>query len=449
MTSTADSALEARLNDFDPDLRRKALEALRGRPGAGGASSASDALAVNMHCHSFHSYNGYGLSPSGLAWLGRKLGLHAMGIVDFDVLDGVEEFLDAASRLGLRACAGMETRVFVPEFSDRVINSPGEPGISYHMGAGFVPGAIAEPAFLDRLKRTAQERNRDVVGRVNPALAPADLDYDHDVLRRTPSGNATERHICAAYVEAAVREFPDPEERAAFWSERLGVAEAAVRAILDDVPRLEALVRAKTMKAGGIGYVLPEGPGFPELEAVNAFVLANGAIPTMTWLDGTSPGEQAQSELMDVMAASGAAALNIIPDRNWNHADPAERRRKAELMNAVIAEAAARDWPILAGTEMNAPGQRQVDDFNAPEMARHRETFVEGARIFYAHTRMQAQAGMGLLSDWAGKCFATPRARNAFFAKLGAALEPGDAYGLSGVHLGLTPEEVLRAAGAR
>ena len=65
-----------------------------------------------------------------------------MGIVDFDVLDAVEEFLDACEAAGVRGSAGIESRVFIPEFADREINSPGEPGVYYHMGIGFTGGAL-------------------------------------------------------------------------------------------------------------------------------------------------------------------------------------------------------------------------------------------------------------------------------------------------------------------
>jgi len=40
----------------------------------------------------------------------------------------VDEFLSACEIAGVRGSAGMETRVFIPEFADREINSPGEPG---------------------------------------------------------------------------------------------------------------------------------------------------------------------------------------------------------------------------------------------------------------------------------------------------------------------------------
>ena len=91
------------------------------------------------------------------------------GIVDFDVLDGLDEFWAASRLLDLKACVGIESRVFVPEFSDRVINSPGEPGISYHMGTGFTTTEIPPEAqsFLDGMRRTSEERNRAMVERVN------------------------------------------------------------------------------------------------------------------------------------------------------------------------------------------------------------------------------------------------------------------------------------------
>ncbi|MCB0130129.1 MAG: hypothetical protein KDD78_04750, partial [Caldilineaceae bacterium] len=78
-------------------------------------------MAVNMHCHTFYSFNAYGLSPMALAWLARREQYAALGIVDFDVLDGVDEFLDACEQLDVRGSAGIETRVFVPEFADREI----------------------------------------------------------------------------------------------------------------------------------------------------------------------------------------------------------------------------------------------------------------------------------------------------------------------------------------
>ena len=74
---------------------------------------------VNLHCHTFFSFNAYGHSPASLAWLAKKRGFAAVGIVDFDVLDAVDEFLAACDLAGVRGSAGIETRVFIPEFATR------------------------------------------------------------------------------------------------------------------------------------------------------------------------------------------------------------------------------------------------------------------------------------------------------------------------------------------
>ena len=100
---------------------------------------------ANMHCHTFYSFNAYGYSPTGLAWLAKSQGWPLMGLIDFDVLDGVDEFLSACDAAGVRGSCGIETRVFFPEFSTRETNSPGEPGIMYHIGLGFA-SSTPDPA---------------------------------------------------------------------------------------------------------------------------------------------------------------------------------------------------------------------------------------------------------------------------------------------------------------
>ncbi len=400
-------------------------------------------MALNLHAHTFFSFNGYGYSPSAFAYLAKREGLLAAGIVDFDVLDGADEFLEAAVLLGFRACTGIETRVYVPEFADREINSPGEPGIAYHMGVGFVRSDAKDTAFLVRLKESAQRRNRDIVARVNPYLAPVRVDFERDVLPLTPNGNATERHICEAYAREAEARMTDDGERADFWAQKLGEERAKVEKVLRDGPGMQALIRAKTMKRGGMGYVQPDGPSFPKLDAFNSFVRGEGAIPTIAWLDGTSAGEADVAALLDFHAAHGALALNIIPDRNWNVSNDAERARKVGLLDAVVAAARARHMPVFVGTEMNAHGQRFVDDFSVPTMLRHAGTFVDGAYIAHGHTMLERAAGMGYVSAWAERYLENLSARYAFYREIGERLAPGRKKSIEGTSERNTPAEIL------
>ncbi|MCG3149276.1 MAG: hypothetical protein PCFJNLEI_02736 [Verrucomicrobiae bacterium] len=379
------------LDSFDPAQRRAALAELL----AQNPKPPPLTTDVNLHSHTFFSYNAYGYSPTKFAWLARQRGLAAAGIVDFDVLDGLEEFWEAGKLCGLKRCVSMETRVFVPEFETRVINSPGEPGIAYHMGVGFT-----KPVEHPTLRQTSEQRNRELVARVNAFTAPITIDYDKDVLPLTPNGNATERHICEAYSKKGDK---------AFWISKLGDAPL-------NAAKLQAMIRAKLMKKGGVGYVQPGKGSFPLMAEVNQFILDAGAIPTLTWLDGTSDGEQCIAELFEVAMKSGAAALNIIPDRNYT---PGVKDQKLNNLYQVVNLAEKHNFPVIVGTEMNAPGNKFVDDFATKELKPLVPVFLKGAYIVYAHSVLQRREGRGYLSDWAKQQFRSVAEKNEYFMKFG------------------------------
>jgi hypothetical protein len=418
--------LEFQLNDFSSSVRARAISELAALARREAIALEPEGEVANLHCHTFFSFNAYGYSPSGLAWLAKQRGFKLMGIVDFDVLDGVDEFLQACESLGVRGSAGMETRVYLPEFATREINSPGEPGVFYYMGIGFTSSQapnMAAPILAD-MRRRADQRNRAMLARLNPYLSPVTIDYDQDVLPLTPAGNATERHILAAYLRAAADDFEDPVR---FWSCKLQMTPEQVAAQIEDGPVFTNTVRSKLMKLGGVGYTQP-GPGtFPSVDEVNQLVTACGALPCATWLDGLSAGEQAMEELLNLLIDKGAVALNIIPDRNWNIADQELRRVKLQNLYAVVALAAKLDLPLNIGTEMNAPGQKLIDDFDAPELAPVSAAFLEGTYFIYGHTVMQRGLGLGYRSEWAQQHLLTRRERNKFYARAGRLIPPGKA----------------------
>ncbi len=440
-------ALEEQLNDFSAEKRSAALSSLLTLAKQETLECSPEMEVANMHSHTFFSYNGYDYSPSALAWLAKRQGYKLMGIVDFDVLDGVDEFLTACDAVGVRGTAGMETRVFLPEFASREINSPGEPGIFYHMGIGFVSSLVpdTEPeagAILADMRTRAYRRNRDVVQRVNAYLEPLKIDYDTDVLPLTPSGNATERHICAAYVAAANAQTPDPVR---FWADKLTTGSDGIAAIINDGPAIQNLVRSKLMKRGGAGYVQPGPETFPAIDDVNKVITACGALPCATWLDGTSAGESAEEELLNLLIGKGIVAFNIVPDRNWNIKNPQEKSEKLEQLYRVVDLARSLDLPINVGTEMNAFGKKTIDDFNAPELAPVRDAFMHGAYFIYGHTAMQRGAGMGYQSQWTQQYLPSRAERNDFYTQVGRLVNPGkeSLRNLGNLSGKLTPSQVL------
>lgn len=433
--------LENRLNSFNPEVRARSLAELVALAEGGEIALEPTASSANMHCHTFFSFNAYGHSPTSLAWLAKRRGFQAIGMVDFDVLDGVDEFLNACEQVGVRGSAGIETRVFIPEFATREINSPGEPGVCYHMGIGFTSSAVPghSAAILADLRRRAAQRNRDIVERVNAHLDTVVLDYEKDIVPLTPGGSPTERHIVQAYVQAAARKGLD---LTAFWATKLNTSPEQIDKVIGDPAQFQNLVRSRLMKQGGVGYVQPEAGAFPTVDSFHQLIEACGALPCAAWLDGTSAGEQAVGELLELLIGKGVVAFNIVPDRNWNIADPETRRVKVQNLYEVVRIAQELALPLNVGTEMNSFGQKLVDDFDAPELAPVRQAFIDGAHFIYGHTALQRAAGLGYQSEWAKNHLPSRRERNAFYTRVGYWLLPGREYGAA-LHSAMSPDELL------
>lgn len=421
--------LVEQLDSFDAGERRSALEELARRARAGAIERQEPEGWINLHSHTFFSYNGYGYSPSRFAWEAWRRGLEVAGIVDFDVLDGTEEFLKAGRLLGLKTTAGFETRVFIPEYSDRVINSPKEPGVYYLVGTGFVTppeeGTQASKTLAD-MKERAQERNREMMRKVNDYLDEVQLNYENDVVPLTVAGNVTERHMVAAYEKKAREVAESEEELISFWAKKLNESGEKIRGLIDDIPALKGLIRSKLMKHGGVGYAQPDAGSFPTLQKVNDLTLSCDAIPSGCWLNGTSEGEKHPVKHFSFLRDKGCVTITIIPDRNWNvPAD--EREEKVLKLNEAISAAGELDLPILVGTEMNKYGNRFVDDFSSEAIATHLETFRRGAHIAWGHTLLQMTAEVSYTGEWARRHFADRTAeKNEFFRRIGAVPYPED-----------------------
>jgi hypothetical protein len=428
--------LQTDLNSFDVQRRQQAVAQLA----AGHYSSLALRDIANMHCHTFYSFNAYGHSPSSLVWLARQQAFKLIGMVDFDVLDGVDEFLSACDALGVRGSAGMETRVFLPEFATREINSPGEPGVLYHMGIGFSSSHIPDSAqpILQDLRHRARHRNLELIQRVNTHLAPVTIDYETDVLPLTPAANPTERHIVQAYIQAAER---TQVNVGAFWADKLGMTTEQTRTLLDSPANLANTIRSKLMKKGGPGYITPDAETFPRIEPFHELITTCGALPCAAWLDGTTPGEEAIEELLALLMSKGVVTFNIVPDRNWNISDPAHKQRKLQKLYDVVALTQALDLPLNVGTEMNSYGQKLVDDFDAPELAPVRQAFLDGAHFIYGHTVLQRQFGMGYQSEWARATLPGRKERNQFYAQVGYRHQPGASLTCS---VEMTPSQILQ-----
>ncbi len=331
----------------------------------------------NMHIHSFHSFNYNNWSPSRIILEAYRHGLKHIGIVDFDTIAATEEAHIASKKIGIPTLTGLETRVHVSFFADRVINSPGEPGIYYINGLGFTkfpqPGTEAERIYKN-LHFIASRRNKLVVDKLNQFLTPVKIDYEKDVLPLSPSHNPTERHIIKAYVEKAKIIMENQENQ--FWADILKISPENVAILKEQKPGdfMEKL-RSILVKNGGPGYVQPEPETFPEMKDFINMTQDSGAIVVGNWLDGTTEGEKNPEEFLEFMIASGIKVMNIIPERNWNIQNPEEKTKKVKNLDVFLATCRGKNIPVICGTEMNKYGQPFIDNYDTPELRKHLEWF--------------------------------------------------------------------------
>ncbi|MBN1671404.1 MAG: hypothetical protein JXR37_10245 [Kiritimatiellae bacterium] len=415
------SSIETELDSFDAEKRRAVLTRLART--ATGALATVPAANVNMHMHSFFSYNAAGHSPSHLAWQAFDSALYAAGLCDFDVLDGLSEFLAAGLLLRLRATVNLETRAYLKEFAGLEINSPGEPGVTYLMGAGFcrpVDPDTREGQTLSSFKEQAALRNKALVARINAQLEAGALDYEADVLPLTPAGYATERHIVKAYIRKTSAVQAKPKAFESFWAQTLKSKPAEVEALQKDPVAFEEKVRARLVKQGGLGYEEPTPAAFPKADDFMAWVKSCRAIPMATWLDGTSKGESDGRKMLECLQAKGAAALNIIPDRNWNIEDSKIRALKLRKLGDIVGIAREMQMPLSIGTEMNKDGQPPFDDLSGEALRPYAPAFLDGARVLVGHGWLSRYADFPYTGEAAAAEFGRDlAAKNAFFAATG------------------------------
>ncbi|MFA5859430.1 MAG: hypothetical protein WC955_10235 [Elusimicrobiota bacterium] len=382
----------------------------------------------NLHCHTIYSFNGYGFTPQRVVWEAFKAGVDTVGIVEFDVLDSLDEALEAGAVLGIKTVVGLETRVFVSEYAQKVMNSPKEPGVCYFMGTGFYkkPGVHTEPmAMMTRMRDAAKQRNAGIVNRINEYLGDVNLDYDSHVVPLTPAGNVTERHIFAALSRVVNDKFSaDPMEHAKYWAEKIAITRKDVSAVIDRPADLQELIRGRLMKYGGVAYVQPDAESFPILDDVVRMIVSADALPTLAWLDGTNDGERVCQKYLEFMINKGVVAVNVIPERNWNVNDKTKMFKISKL-HELLTIAQDLQLPVIAGTEMNKYGQRVVDDFTVPDLAPYVDDFQHGAEFIYGHTVMGKLLNKGFNSEWAQQVFPDRVQRTGYFTKIGELAPPG------------------------
>lgn len=383
----------------------------------------------DIHIHTREgSYNAQDWTTRRVIWEGYHNHSDVVGTVDFDCLASMERGWQDAWLLAQKYVSSFETRVFLPQCGNMIINSPGEPGVAYMMVAGCSPGTEVEAA-LKPFMAVAHYRNQLVLESLLSYLGLEGVVTNLDVAALTVGGTPTERHIIRAVINGVDNYFglQNPRQIAEFWTSKLPgnptVSDGGVNP--DDVRKL--------VKVGGPAYVPIDLDNFATLEGLHNLADATGGLLTYCILNGRTPFEEDPAVMIERCKNLGVEALNFI---FWRMPTDDEGQRWA---NDVLDRAYAEGWPAFGGCEMNSFGQTPFGP--AKQFTSEFNDLEHGAEALYGLTIMR-RAAHGF--DWRTLCqlFDGSRAAADFCARVGRAFCPGH-HSLEEVAAGHNPHDVL------
>ena len=387
--------------------------------------SQADQIPFEVHEFNGHFHTPYSFSAfTGMDQvfdMARKENVKILGINDFYVTDGYEEFASYA----------LKNRVF-PLFNIEFIalsktqqaqgirvNDPNNPGRTYFSGKGLdypVTLSGACRAQLDSVKDESQRQVAEMIEKLNAWLAElgSDIKFSYEGIRSTYARQLVrERHIAKALRIAVFERYATEETRKDFLRKLYGGKESV--ADLGSAAALEYELRNHLLKSGGKAFVAEDEKAFLSVEQVKQIILAAGGIPCYPVLLDDKKGnftdfEADREAMLASLRAQDIWSIELIPGRN-----------SLEILEPFVQFFSDNGFVVTLGTEHNAPDMipLTVDcRGHVPLTANLRRINYEGACVVAAHQYLRANGLPGYV-DAAGRA---DTAHKAAFVRLGNAV---------------------------
>jgi hypothetical protein len=305
------------LNQF-PD--RESLEAEHANP------LFRSPLKVNNHIHTPYSFSAF-RSVQEAVDLAKKEGIGILGINDFYVTDGYEEFIAMCRSRGLFPLLNIELIGISREDQEAGlrVNDPGNPGRTYISGKGLAFPSILPAEQKKKLEGVVRESNRQIEKMVD--LLNRWLEYQRtgislsvdEIFRDYAVNLLRERHVAKALRLKLEGAAPDPPEFARLLEQVYGGRPSEKQ--MDDKAGIEDELRARLLKSGAPAFVPEDERAFLSLDEITGIIRDAGGIPTYPMLlDGTRGAmtgfEEDRVQLLHVLRERGFTSVELIPLRN-------------------------------------------------------------------------------------------------------------------------------------
>ena len=356
---------------------------------------------VNNHIHtpySFSSFTGLGQAFE----MAVNENIKALGINDFYVTDGYDEFAALARQNNVYPLFNIEAIALSKELQDKGVrvNDPNNPGRIYICGKGLnYPVTIKGRCknMLENVKAESQRQIVEMIEKLNVWLNENGMDFIftyHEVRSRFARQLVRERHIAQALRMAVFERYADDAQRREALQKIYGGAPSSVD--IHHAAALENELRNNLLKAGKKAFVPEDKKAFLSIEQVCTIILNAGGIPCYPVLLDDAAGnitefEADREQLYKSLTDLNIRCIELIPHRN-----------KIEIMEPFVRYFYEKGFVVTLGTEHNAPGLIPLTPCcsgNTPLTDFLVQVNYEGACVIAAHQYLQSQGKYGFIGE--------------------------------------------------
>lgn len=361
-----------------------------------------DFRETNGHIHSPYSFSAFDKLDTALA-MAKDEQIAVLGINDFFVTDGYEEFHDSSYRTNIFPLFNIEFIGLLKEEQKKSIriNDPNNPGRVYFSGKGldypFRSGVLMKWQMNSVIKES-QNQIKAMIAKLNNLIRPINpsLSLSYENVRKSFAHKLVrERHLAKAVRYLAIENYPNPDDQIKFIESLC--AGKQLHTGMANTAALENEIRSNLLKAGGAAFVEEKQSSFLDLKKIIRLIIKAGGIPCYPVLLDDLSGKYTEFEadkeiLYRALSDFGIGCIELIPGRN-----------DLLILKDFVEFFDNKGFIITFGTEHNTPELMPLTVTargGIPLDVSLKKTSWEGACIIAAHQYLRAHNRQGyVLSD--------------------------------------------------